>query len=50
MTGVDLPALKSELLARLRAGMAQNRGLSDALDALARTVATDFESHDAHCG
>ena len=48
VTGVDYPALLDDLLARLRAGMAQNAGLAAALAELERAVESHYAA-DAPC-
>jgi len=48
VTGVDYPALLDDLLARLRAGMAQNAGLAGALAELERAVESHYAA-DAPC-
>jgi cytosine/adenosine deaminase-related metal-dependent hydrolase len=47
--GIDLPALKSELLDRLRAGIAQNATLPATLATLAHHVAATFDPSHACC-
>ena len=47
--GVDLPALRDELMARLRAGIAQSRSFVTALGELERAVATHFEAAPPCC-
>ena len=47
--GVDLPALRDELMARLRAGIAQSKGFVTALGELERAVATHFEAAPPCC-
>ena len=46
--GIDYPAMRDELLARLRAGMAQKAPLAAALRELERAVATHYQA-DAPC-
>jgi cytosine/adenosine deaminase-related metal-dependent hydrolase len=43
VTGVDLPAARAEVLARMRAGMRDDAALAAALPALERSVAMHFE-------
>ena len=49
VTGIDLPVLQSELLDRLRAGIAENARLPVALRALARQVAVHFDPQNGCC-
>jgi cytosine/adenosine deaminase-related metal-dependent hydrolase len=43
VTGVDFPAARDEVVARMRAGMVQNGALARALPALERAIAAHFE-------
>ena len=47
--GIDLPALQSELLDRLRSGIAENAPTAAALRALSHEVAASFEPRHACC-
>jgi 5-methylthioadenosine/S-adenosylhomocysteine deaminase len=47
--GIDLPALKSELMDRLRVGIAQNPTLPATLSTLAHHVAASFDPSHACC-
>ena len=49
MLGVDYPAMRDELLARLRAGMAQNAAFAAALGELERAVAQHYETEAPCC-
>src|SRR5262249_46389612 len=43
VTGVDFPAARGEVVARMRAGMSQNSAVARALPALERAIAAHFE-------
>ena len=47
--GVDYPAMRDDLLARLRGSMAQNAPLASALTELERVVATHYQSEPPCC-
>lgn len=47
--GIDLPSLQTELLARLRAGIAENAALAPALRALSHEIAARLEPSHASC-
>ncbi len=47
--GIDYPAMRDDLLARLRAGMAQNAKLAAALPELERAVCTHFDAEAPCC-
>jgi cytosine/adenosine deaminase-related metal-dependent hydrolase len=49
VVGVDFPALQAELLARLRAGIAQNADLAVALPSLTGAIAASLEPRYACC-
>ena len=49
VSGVDLPTLRDELMARLRAGIAQSKGFVTALGELERAVETHFEATPPCC-
>lgn len=49
LTGVDYPTLRSELLARLRAGMAQNASFAAALGELERAIASHYGAEPPCC-
>ena len=49
VTGIDYPAMRDELFARLRAGMASNATFSAALQALERVVHPHFENEAPCC-
>ena len=50
VTGIDYPAMRDELLARLRAGMARQRiAFAAALQALERVVHPHFETEAPCC-
>jgi cytosine/adenosine deaminase-related metal-dependent hydrolase len=48
LVGVDLPAARAEILAQIRAGLADIAGLSAAMPALERAIALHFEP-DSNC-
>ena len=49
VTGIDLDAMRAELLARLRAGMAGNASLQAALSDLESVLGRHFESEAPCC-
>ena len=44
VTGIDFPAMRAELMERLRSGLRQSAGLAGALGELERAIMTHFES------
>jgi cytosine/adenosine deaminase-related metal-dependent hydrolase len=49
VVGVDFPAMRDDLLARLRAGMAQNTSFAAALSELERAVESHYQSEPPCC-
>lgn len=49
VTGIDYPAMRDELMARFRAGMAQSKALMSALGPLERAIGAHFESEPPCC-
>lgn len=49
VAGIDYPAMRDELLTRLRAGMTQNAALAAALPALERAIAAHFDAEAPCC-
>jgi hypothetical protein len=47
--GIDFPAMRDELLTRLRSGIAQNAALPAALTELERAVAAHYQSQPPCC-
>ena len=49
VTGIDFPAMRAELVERLRSGLRQNLGLASALGELERAIMTHFEARPPCC-
>jgi hypothetical protein len=49
VTGIDFPAMRDELLARLRAGINQNAAFAAALPQLDRAICGHFDANAPCC-
>jgi cytosine/adenosine deaminase-related metal-dependent hydrolase len=49
VTGVEFPAMRAELMERLRSSLRQNMGLASALSELERAIMTHFEAQPPCC-
>ena len=49
VTGIDYPAMRQDLLARFRAGIAGNAALAAALPALEKAIAASFAGDTPCC-
>jgi cytosine/adenosine deaminase-related metal-dependent hydrolase len=49
VTGIEFPAMRTELMDRFRAGLRQNAGLAKSLGELERAIATHFETQPPCC-
>ena len=49
VTGIDFPAMRDELMERLRSGLRENMVFASALGELERAIATHFEAQPPCC-